>query len=66
MLIPTPLATILTALACKAVCEIVFDDKETRSPAEQAMQGHDTFDMEIAEDMIRRAIEESEGAEDES
>ena len=65
MLIPTPIATILTALACKAVCELVFEDKDTRTPAEQAMQGHDTFDMEIAQDMIRRAIEESEGAEDE-
>ena len=64
MLIPTPLATILTGLACKALCEIVFNDKETRSPAERAMQGHDTFDMEIAEDMIRTALEEGEDDED--
>ena len=65
MLIPTPIATILTALACKALCEIVFEDKDTRSPAEQAMDGHDTFSTEVATDMIRRAIEESEGEEDE-
>ena len=64
MLIPTPLATILTALACKAVCEIVFDDKETRSTAERAMQGHDTYSTEIAQDMIRTALEEGEEDED--
>ena len=65
MLIPTPIATILTALACKAVCDLVFEDKDTRPPVQKAMDGHDTITAEVVKDMIQGAIEESKGERDE-
>ena len=56
MLIPTPLASILTAVACKVVCDVLLEDEDT-SPAQRVIRDHDTFTPDMARDMIREDLD---------
>ena len=56
MLIPNPIVTLLTAVACKVVCDAIFEEDD-RSPARRTIRDHDTFSPDMARDLIREELE---------
>ena len=56
MLIPTPLATLLTAVACKVVCDVIFDEDD-KSAVRRVIRDHDTFSPDMARDLIREELD---------
>lgn len=65
MLIPTPLVTLLTAVACKVVCDVLSEDDDTSS-AQRAMRDHDTFSQDMIRDMIRDELDRRTGKGDDT
>ena len=56
MLIPGPIATLLTAVACKVVCNTIFEEDD-RSSARRITRDHDTFSPDMARDLIREELD---------
>ena len=56
MLIPGPIVTLLTAVACKVVCDAIFEEDD-RSPARRTIRDHDTFSPDMARDLIREELD---------
>lgn len=56
MLIPGPIVTLLTAVACKVVCDAIFEEDD-RSPARRTIRDHDTFSSDMARDLIREELD---------
>ena len=56
MLIPGPIATLLTVVACKVVCDAIFEEDD-RSPARRTIRDHDTFSPDMARDLIREELD---------
>ena len=56
MLIPGPIATLLTAVACKVVCDAIFEEDD-RSSARRITRDHDTFSPDMARDLIREELD---------
>ena len=56
MLIPGPIATLLTAVACKVVCDVLFEEDD-RSPTRRVIRDHDTFSPDMARDLIRKELD---------
>ena len=56
MLIPGPIATLLTAVACKVVCDTIFEEDD-RSSARRIIRDHDTFSPDMARDLIREELD---------
>lgn len=67
MLIPTPIVTLLTAVACKVVCDVFLDDDD--SSAKRIIRGHDTITPDMARELIRdelnRRIDNGDDEDDE-
>ena len=56
MLIPGPIVTLLTAVACKVVCNTIFEEDD-RSSAKRITHDHDTFSPDMARDLIREELD---------
>ena len=56
MLIPGPIVTLLTAVACKAVCDAILEEDD-RSSARRITRDHDTFSPDMARDLIREELD---------
>ncbi len=56
MLIPGPIAALLTAVACKVVCDTIFEEDD-RSSARRITRDHDTFSPDMAHDLIREELD---------
>ena len=56
MLIPGPIATLLTAVACKVVCNTIFEEDD-RSSARRINRDHDVFSPDMARDLIREELD---------
>lgn len=65
-MIPASILTVVTAVVCKKVLDVVFDD-DPRSTYE-VIKDHDTMCEDITRGLVRREIknqEQKEGAEEE-
>ena len=56
MLIPGPIATLLTAVACKVVCDALFEEDD-RSPTRRVIRDHDTFSPDMVRDLVREELD---------
>ena len=56
MLIPGPIATLLTAVACKVVCDAIFEEDD-RSSSKRVIRNHDVFSPYMARDLIREELD---------
>ena len=56
MLIPGPIAALLTVVACKAVCDAIFEEDD-KSALRQVLRDHDTFSPDMARDLIREELD---------
>ena len=65
MLIPGPIATLLTAVACKVVCDAIFEEDD-RSSSKRVIRDHDVFSPDMARDLIREELDRrtAQGDED--
>ena len=62
--IPASILTVVTAVVCKKVLDIVFDEPPSKAPYD-AIKNHDTLCEDIVVDMIRQDIKEAEQKEGE-
>ena len=62
-MIPASILTVVTAVVCKKVLDIVFDEPSSKAPYD-SIKNHDTMSEDIAIDMVRHSIEEAEQEED--
>jgi len=60
MFIPNPILTVLTAVAYKAICDVVFEDEKDSPAFNKVMHDHDTLDTEILREVIREELREGE------
>ena len=56
MLIPGPIATLLTVVACKAVCDAIFEEDD-KSALRQILRDHDTLNPDMVRDLIREELD---------
>ena len=56
MLIPGPIAALLTVVACKAVCDALFEEDD-KSALRQVLRDHDTFSPDMARGLIRKELD---------
>ena len=56
MLIPGPIVTLLTVVACKAVCDAIFEEDD-KSALRQVLRDHDTFSTDMVRDLIREELD---------
>ena len=57
MLIPGPIATLLTVVACKAVCDAIFEEDD-KSALRQVLRDHDTLNPDMVRDLIREELDQ--------
>ena len=62
--IPASILTVVTAVVCKKVLDIVFDEPPAKTPYD-SIKNHDTLCEDIVLDMIRQDIKEAEQKEGE-
>ncbi len=62
--IPASILTVVTAVVCKKVLDIVFDEPSSKAPYD-SIKNHDTLCEDIVLDMIRQDIKEAEQKEGE-
>ena len=62
--IPASILTVVTAVVCKKVLDIVFDEPQSKSPYD-SIKNHDTLCEDIVLDMVRQDIKEAEQKEGE-
>lgn len=62
--IPASILTVVTAVVCKKVLDIVFDEPPSKAPYD-SIKNHDTLCEDIVVDMIRQDIKEAEQKEGE-
>jgi len=60
MFIPTPVLTVLTAAACKVLCDAVLDDDNDRPATMRVIHDHDTIDTDTVRELIREELKEAE------
>ena len=60
MFIPTPVLTVLTAVACKVLCDAVLDDDKDKSATVRVIHDHDTLDTDTVRELIREELKEAE------
>ena len=63
-MIPASILTVVTAVVCKKVLDIVFDEPSSKSPYD-SIKNHDTLCEDIVLDMVRQDIKEAEQKEGE-
>jgi hypothetical protein len=63
-MIPASILTVVTAVVCKKVLDIVFDEPSSKAPYD-SIKNHDTLCEDIVLDMIRQDIKEAEQKEGE-
>ena len=63
-MIPASILTVVTAVVCKKVLDIVFDEPPSKAPYD-SIKNHDTLCEDIVLDMIRQDIKEAEQKEGE-
>lgn len=63
-MIPASILTVVTAVVCKKVLDIVFDEPPSKAPYD-SIKNHDTLCEDIVVDMIRQDIKEAEQKEGE-
>ena len=56
MLIPGPIAALLTVVACKAVCDAIFEEDD-KAAVRRVIRDHDTFSPDMARDLIREELD---------
>ena len=56
MLIPGPIAALLTVVACKAVCDAIFEEDD-KSALRQVLRDHDTINPDTVRDLIREELD---------
>ena len=56
MLIPGPIVTLLTAVACKVVCDAIFEEDD-RSALRQVLRDHDTLSPDMVRDLVREELD---------
>ena len=56
MLIPNPIVTLLTAVACKVVCDTIFEEDD-RSSSKRIIRDHDTLSPDMVRDLIREELD---------
>ena len=64
IMIPASILTVVTAVVCKKVLDIVFDEPSAKAPYD-SIKNHDTLCEDIVLDMIRQDIKEAEQKEGE-
>ena len=57
MLIPGPIAALLTVVACKAVCDAIFEEDD-KSALRQVLRDHDTLNPDMVRDLIREELDQ--------
>ena len=62
--IPASILTVVTAVVCKKVLDIVFDEPPSKAPYD-SIKNHDTLCEDIVLDMVRQDIKEAEQKEGE-
>ena len=62
--IPASILTVVTAVVCKKVLDIVFDEPSSKAPYD-SIKNHDTLCEDIVLDMVRQDIKEAEQKEGE-
>lgn len=62
--IPASILTVVTAVVCKKVLDIVFDEPSSKAPYD-SIKNHDTLCEDIVVDMVRQDIKEAEQKEGE-
>ena len=60
-MIPASILTVVTAVVCKKVLDMVFDDEP--KTVYEVIKDHDTMSEDIALEMVRRDIQEAEQEE---
>ena len=63
-MIPASILTVVTAVVCKKVLDIVFDEPSSKAPYD-SIKNHDTLCEDIVLDMVRQDIKEAEQKEGE-
>lgn len=63
-MIPASILTVVTAVVCKKVFDIVFDEPSSKAPYD-SIKNHDTLCEDIVLDMVRQDIKEAEQKEGE-
>jgi hypothetical protein len=63
-MIPASILTVVTAVVCKKVLDIVFDEPPSKAPYD-SIKNHDTLCEDIVLDMVRQDIKEAEQKEGE-
>ena len=63
-MIPASILTVVTAVVCKKVLDIVFDEPSSTAPYD-SIKNHDTLCEDIVLDMVRQDIKEAEQKEGE-
>ena len=56
MLIPNPIVTFLTAVACKVVCDALYEEDD-KSALRRVIRDHDTYPPDIVRDLIREELD---------
>ena len=63
-MIPASILTVVTAVVCKKVLDIVFDEPPPKTPYD-SIKNHDTLCEDVVLDMIRQDIKEVEAEQKE-
>ena len=63
-MIPASILTVVTAVVCKKVLDIVFDEPSSKAPYD-SIKNHDTLCEDRVLDMVRQDIKEAEQKEGE-